>query len=199
MTYIIILLQTFGARYLKRFFKYCAAFTVAAYFYGLLGSFVVPASTAFAIDGPTLSFAKFKSSFTLRLLNFVNTQAKSKNINICIAGDSIMVGLTNQQLLDRPPQKPTSVTSLTRTSDITHCNVVYISSDYEFFEALQQKVKDVPGLLTVSDRKDFSRKTGVVEFLIVEGKPRFIVNLKNAKKKNLSIKSDLLQMAAEVI
>lgn len=80
-------------------------------------------------------------------------------------------------------------------SEIGGCKVIYISPDHSFdigqhLEKLQNK-----NILTISHKKDFALQGGIINFITVNNKINFEINLEQSRKSNIRISSKLLQLA----
>jgi hypothetical protein len=79
------------------------------------------------------------------------------------------------------------------------CHILFIAASEEnrlsrIFQELHQE-----GILTVSDIKGFAAGGGMIELLMIDQRIRFIVNLAAARKANLTLSSQLLNLARQVI
>lgn len=54
-------------------------------------------------------------------------------------------------------------------------------------------------VLIVGDRRNFLNEGGIVNFLLIDNRVRFEINLDEARKRNLDISSRLLQLAERVL
>ncbi|NIS09104.1 MAG: YfiR family protein, partial [Candidatus Dadabacteria bacterium] len=50
-------------------------------------------------------------------------------------------------------------------------------------------------ILTISHKKDFAINGGIINFIVVNNKINFEINLEQAKKSNIAISSKLLRLA----
>jgi hypothetical protein len=57
---------------------------------------------------------------------------------------------------------------------------------------------DKSGVLTVSDIPDFTNSGGMIQFVLLENKVRFQVNLTAAETAGLTLSSQLLKVATSV-
>ena len=89
-----------------------------------------------------------------------------------------------------------------RTTDIDeliNCHIVYIeSSERKNVPRVLAALKEYP-VLTVSEIDGFSRSGGMITLRIVNNRMEFEVNLKDARTAGLSISSNILKLAVEVI
>lgn len=124
---------------------------------------------------------------------------KNSSFAICVLGqdpfgsalDAVVVGesIGGNRVVTKRISKP---------QDASSCHVLYISSS----EAGQ--LKDVlnalgkASVLTVSDIPEFSRRGGIVQFVMENNRVRFEVNLVNAAGAGLTLSSELLKVAVTV-
>jgi len=79
--------------------------------------------------------------------------------------------------------------------DLRRCHVLFISaSEHERSARILGSVQSA-GVLTVSDTEGFAEAGGVIEFVIVQNRVRFIVNLDAATQGRLRMSAKLLALA----
>jgi hypothetical protein len=129
--------------------------------------------------------------------NVPTTQDNS--FSICVLGqdpfgptlDSTLAG----ESLDG---RPVVVRRISRAQDVGDCRIMFISSTEEnhlkqILAALENSL-----VLTVSDMPDFSRRGGMIQFVLEGSKVRFEINLANAEAARLTVSAELLKVAATV-
>jgi hypothetical protein len=84
------------------------------------------------------------------------------------------------------------------SQEAANCRILFISSSEN--EQLKEILSTVEkeGVLTVSDAPEFSKRGGMIEFVLEGNKVRFEVNVTNAEKAGLTLSSDLLKVAVAV-
>jgi hypothetical protein len=88
---------------------------------------------------------------------------------------------------------------ISKLQEATTCRVLFISSSEE------SQLKEIlttlgkANVLTVSDIPQFSRRGGMVQFVMDGNRVRFEVNLANATAAGLTLSSELLKVAVNVI
>ena len=82
--------------------------------------------------------------------------------------------------------------------DAPGCRILFISASEE--KRLKDVLAGLPAnaILTVSDIAGFSRRGGMIEFVLDGARVRFEVNLKIAERAGLVLSSELLKVAAVV-
>ena len=87
-------------------------------------------------------------------------------------------------------------------NDLKKCHVVLLcisgSTSPDNSKKIIDAVKNFP-VLTVGEQADFLENGGNINFLTVDHKIRFEINLDSAKRNNLKIRSKLLKLAKQVI
>ena len=145
-----------------------------------------------------------KATYLYNFARFVqwpssSAAAKSDSFAICVLGedpfgralDTIVAGesIDGKAALAKRVSKP---------QDAVSCRVLYISSseDSRLKEVLA--ALDKSGVLTVSDIPQFSRRGGMIQFVLDGNSVRFEVNLTAAESAGLTLSSELLKVAVTV-
>src|SRR5713226_7204565 len=145
-----------------------------------------------------------KATYLYNFARFVewpssSAAAKSDSFAICVLGqdpfgpalDAIVAG----ESIDG---KATLAKRVSKPQDAVSCRVLYISSseDNRLKEVLA--ALDKSGVLTVSDIPQFSRRGGMIQFVLDGNSVRFEVNLTAAESAGLTLSSELLKVAVTV-
>jgi len=87
---------------------------------------------------------------------------------------------------------------ISKPEDAAGCKIVFVSNSEE--NRLKEILAAFDGtdILTVSDIHNFSRRGGMIQFVLEGGKVRFEVNVTNAANAGLTLSADLLQVALAV-
>lgn len=85
-----------------------------------------------------------------------------------------------------------------RPQEAGDCRILFISSSEEAQLKEILAGVDKTGVLTVSDTPRFSRRGGMVEFVLQDNRVRFEVNLTAAEQAGLTLSSQLLKLAVSV-
>jgi hypothetical protein len=94
---------------------------------------------------------------------------------------------------------PVVAKRISRSQDALSCQVLYISSSEEGQLKEVLNAVDKASVLTVSDIPQFSRRGGIVQFVMENNRVRFEVNLANATGARLNLSSELLKVAVKVL
>lgn len=94
--------------------------------------------------------------------------------------------------------RPIEIRRFKRVEDAAGCHVLFISRSERrsIPEILNHRGSNT---LTVGDGGGFARQGGIIEFVIVGEKVRFIINLDAEKRAGLAISSNLKRVAAEIV
>lgn len=79
--------------------------------------------------------------------------------------------------------------------ELKDCNIVFVSpSETVHLEEILRLLKGLP-ILTIGETPNFARRGGVINFILVDDKVRFEVNVEAAKQADINISSRLLALA----
>lgn len=153
---------------------------------------------------PALSQSQVEAAYIYNFGKFVQWPAayaagSGRSFAICaFAGDpfapvlqSILAGRTLQG-------NPVVIRSVAKPQQATGCRILFIGSSNE------DRLKDIltaldhTPVLTVSDIADFSRRGGMIEFVMENNYIRFAINRTVAEDAGLALDSDLLKVAVAV-
>lgn len=119
---------------------------------------------------------------------------------ICVLGQDpfgavLDRAIAGETLRSRPVQDK----RIERPQDATGCSILYISSSESGrLSKILPVIQGTP-VLTVSDIPDFVQQGGMIQFVVRDGRVRFEVSLAPAKSSGLSMSSELLKVAVEVV
>jgi hypothetical protein len=94
--------------------------------------------------------------------------------------------------------KKVVVNRIARSKDAISCRILFISSSEESQVKEILAALDQTSVLTVSDMPQFTRRGGMIQFLVEENRVRFKVNLTAAEHAGLTLSSQLLKVAISV-
>jgi len=124
---------------------------------------------------------------------------QAKWFEICVVGQDPFGPALNLTLADEKIDgKRVTVKRVPSAQDATHCQVLFIglSEEHQLTEILA--ALDGSTVLTVSDMPQFSRRGGMVQFVLDGSKVRFEINLASAERAGLILSSELLKLAVNV-
>lgn len=88
------------------------------------------------------------------------------------------------------------VSSLARADK---CPIVFVGRDMPEPDSVWYEARSNAGVLTFGEKEDFQPRTSVVNFVIVNKKVKFDLNLKSALQGGLKLNSRLRGVARDVI
>ena len=121
------------------------------------------------------------------------------SFNICVLGEDPFGPTLGTILADETIAGKNVVAKRIPTpQEALNCRVLFISSSES--SRLKEILATLGGasVLTVSDLPEFTEHGGMVQFLLVEDRVRFEVNLAAAQRAGLTLSSDLLKVATTV-
>jgi hypothetical protein len=151
---------------------------------------------------PTLS--QVEAAYLYRFGKFVRWQdarlADSGEREICLMGkDPFGVVLDTTVAGETIDGKKITVNRLAKLQDFSECSILFVSSSEENRLGAVITAGQRLGILTVSDIPHFAERGGIIEFVIQQGRIRFVVNRNAAEASNVVLSSDLLKVAIKVI
>ena len=152
-------------------------------------------------QSPRHSEYEVKAAYLYNFGNFVDWPAKSTgsigdSFPICVLGqDPFGPALDATVTGETIDAKKVVVRRLSKPQEAINCRIVFISSSEE--SQLKEIVSflDKTSVLTVSDMPQFTRRGGMVQFVLEGARVRFEVNLTAAEHAGLRLSSQLLKLA----
>jgi hypothetical protein len=139
-----------------------------------------------------------KAAFLYRFIDYVdwNNDSRSRTFNIAIMGKSSITTLLNGIATGKKAKnKPKEITEYDDLNKIGFCNVLFVPKNSKTsIESIISKFSGKP-VLVVTEEDGYGKKGAHMNFVIVNDKLKFEVNLKAINKSNMNISSFLLQHA----
>jgi hypothetical protein len=136
-----------------------------------------------------------------RFVTWPNAQAagQAHSFTICVfTHDPFGATLDSTLAGESLNGNPVVIRRIQQTRQAAQCRVLFIgAAQSSHLEEILTALDEIP-VLTVSDMDDFSRRGGMIQFVLDEGRVRFGVNLKNAQNARLALNSELLRVAVSV-
>jgi len=127
------------------------------------------------------------------------TGTKSDSFSICVLGLDPFGSILDSTLAgETMGGKPLAVKRISTPRDAGECRILFISSAEENHLKEILAALDESGILTVSDMPAFSRRGGMIQFVLEGDKVRFEINLTKAESAKLILSSELLKVATTV-
>ena len=144
-----------------------------------------------------------KSAYLYNFGKFVEWPAKvtsvSESFPICVLGDDNF-GSTLETIIagESINEKKVLVKRVAKPQDAVSCRILFISSSEQNQLKEILAALDNTSVLTVSDVPQFTRRGGMIQFVVEANKVRFEVNLTSAERAGLTLSSQLLKVAIQV-
>jgi hypothetical protein len=118
---------------------------------------------------------------------------------ICVAAqESFAPALSQLVTGEQIDQRPLEVKTLESPGGVAGCSILFLSSTGPGrTDAFLAAATGKP-VLTVGDAPDFLVRGGAIQFVLVEDRVRFSVNLSAASRSGLGLSSELLKVAVSV-
>jgi len=145
-----------------------------------------------------------KAAYLYNFGKFVEWPAKIKAANagaftICVLGqDPFGVTLDATIAGETIDRKSVVAKRISKPQDAADCRILFISSSEESQLKQILATLDKTSVLTVSDMLQFTRRGGMIQFILEENRVRFEVNLTTAERAGLTLSSQLLKLAISV-
>jgi hypothetical protein len=161
----------------------------------------IPSRAQTAADSSDSSESLIKAAFTYNFAKLMEWPANSfpqadSPIVIGVLGTDPFGGTLDEVLKGKTVNnRPFVVKHLKWGMDIKDCNILFVSpSETAHFDEIFRTVKNQP-ILTISETPGFAQRGGIINFIVVDNKVRFEVNVDAAKQANINISSRLLSLA----
>ena len=177
-------------------------YLAALIFIAILVSAITPLSAG--AKEPLLYEHQIKAAFLYNFAKFVQWPESvfvdpERPVIICILGKGpIMSGL--QSIIGKTVRGRRIVISYSKNvRSIKECHILFVAQSEK--SRIKHTINNLKGkpVLTVSDVDDFVKAGGMIGMVRVENKIRFHINLVSAQDSGLTISSQLLKLAQNVI
>jgi hypothetical protein len=124
---------------------------------------------------------------------------KGEPFIICVLGDDPFGSVLDAAVTGATISgKGVAAKRIAKPQEIDGCRILFISSSESAHLAEILGAMDKANVLTVSDIPLFSRRGGMIQFVLDGSRVRFEVNLSNAEGAGLNLSSELLKVAVRV-
>lgn len=124
---------------------------------------------------------------------------KTDSFSVCVLGQDPFGSILDSTLAGESLDgRPVVLHRFSKPQDAADCRILFISSNEEKHLNEILGALDENGILTVSDMHDFTRRGGMIQFILEGDRIRFEINLVNAENAKLTLSSELLKVAASV-
>jgi hypothetical protein len=122
----------------------------------------------------------------------------SRGIDLCVAGQRPLLDALKRTLAGESLNgSPLHARAVEHAEDETGCALLFIDGNAHETEQML-RVADGKPILTVGDGADFLAHGGMIQFVIVQDRVRFAVNLAPVSRSGLTLSSELLKVATHV-
>jgi len=146
---------------------------------------------------------EIKAAYLYNFGKFVEWPAKvaapGDSFSICVLGQDPFGASLDTTIADESIKgKSVLVKRILRPQDAVSCHILFISSSEESRLKEILAALDRTSVLTVSDMPQFTRRGGIIQFVVEANRVRFEVNLTSAERSGLTLSSQLLKVANSV-
>ena len=121
------------------------------------------------------------------------------SFNICVLGQDPFSSTFGSTIAGESIKgKNVLIKRIPRAQDAVGCHILFISSSEEPRLREILAALDQTSVLTVSDMPQFTRRGGMIQFVMDANRVRFEVNLTSAERTGLTVSSQLLKVAISV-
>jgi uncharacterized protein DUF4154 len=152
----------------------------------------------------SITAPELKAAFLANFSKFTDwpddALADGRVFTFCIVDDKAVVDALEKLLGEHPVQgqPPVSVRLVRLDATIRSCQVLYVGKlNAKDSAHLFEMLKGV-SIFTVGDDERFAEAGGVAQFILVNGRMRFAINVAAAQRVHLSLSSKLLSLATLV-
>jgi len=126
--------------------------------------------------------------------------AEKAILSLFVSSDRILFGPVLDSTLagEALDGKPVVPRRLSKPQDAGECRILFISTTEEKHLKEILTAVDEGGVLTVSDIPGFTRRGGIIQFVLEGDRVRFEINLASAENARLVMSSELLKVATNV-
>lgn len=148
-----------------------------------------------------LKSSEVKAVFIYKFLKFIEWPEieEKSTINICTVGNEEInesIDVINSMMHE---QKKINVQKKTKKKNLANCKVIFLGEIEPGQTKKILKFSKENSILTISQKKGFLEKGGIINFLIINNRVNFEINNKSAKESGIKISSKLLRTAKRVI
>lgn len=161
-------------------------------------------SSALAGQSPKPSEYQVKAAYIYNFGKFIKWPANASfssdgSFVICVLGDDPFDAVLQSTLAgELLGGRPVTVKRIRKPQDASSCRILFLNAVEKSHLQGILEVLGQASVLTVSDIPDFSKRGGMIQFVLDGDKVRFEINRASAEDAGLILTSDLLKVAAAV-
>ena len=155
-------------------------------------------------EEPLLYEYRIKAAFLYNFAKFIQWPESAfidpeSPVFICILGKDPLTGALQNLTAKTVRGRRIVISQIENVRSVKECHILFVTkSEKTRAKHTLSKLKGSP-VLTVSDMDDFVKADGMIGMVRVENKIRFQINLVSAQDSGLTISSQLLKLAINVI
>jgi len=120
-------------------------------------------------------------------------------LTICVAGQKGYAGsLTRLAKGEQIDARPLAVRVVQTAADVAGCGILFVDVSAKDQEAAMLTATAGKPVLTVSDIPGFLDSGGMIQFVVIDQRVRFSVDLRATTRSGLGLSSELLKVAVKV-
>jgi hypothetical protein len=125
---------------------------------------------------------------------------QGSSFTICVLGDDPFDSILQSTIAGQSlGGRPVNIRRIPKPQNASGCHILFINASEENHLPAILSAIDEAAVLTVSDMPDFSKRGGMIQFVLQDGRVRFAINRGSAEGNGLVLGSDLLKVATSVI
>jgi hypothetical protein len=121
------------------------------------------------------------------------------SLDICVAGQKVYLDTLSRIVAgEHVNERSVSVRAIQRPEDVAGCNILFVGQSAKaHLDSLLTAAAD-KSVLTVSDIPGFLDRGGMIQFMLVDNRVRFSVDLRPSARHGITFSSELLKVAIAV-
>ena len=125
--------------------------------------------------------------------------AEHGTLTICVAGQKAYAdSLTRLVKGEQIDSRPLAVRVVQTAADVTGCDILFVGISAKEQEAAMLAATAGKPVLTVSDIPGFLDSGGMIQFVVIDQRVRFSVDLRSTMHSGIGLSSELLKVAVKV-
>jgi len=160
-----------------------------------------PLAIAAAAQPPAPSQLDVQAVYLFDFAKFVRWPEGEEHstLTICVAGQkgyaSSLTRLAKGEQID---SRPLAVRVVQTAADVTGCDILFVGISAKDQETAMLAATAGKPVLTVSDIPGFLDSGGMIQFVVIDQRVRFSVDLRSATHSGIGLSSELLKVAVKV-
>jgi hypothetical protein len=167
---------------------------------GLICALVLLSCASNAAEPAATRADRFKAAYLFNFVKFVEWPdgMPQDQLLVCfLGGHGVFEALLDDIHSKKAGTRQLTAREVDASSALGECGALYIDATMAPGVAALPSMRERP-ILTVSDARDFAVRDGIIAMFLEGNRLRFNINIDNAQKSGLRLRSDLLQLAASV-